>query len=326
MSSARPDAVSRVSASPDRPFNPWLVLSLAGVAQFMVVLDASIMNVALPSIQHGLHFSLADLQWVINMYVLTFGGFLLLGGRAGDLFGRRRLFMVRLGIFRNRSLTAINVTGLITGAAMFAMFYFLSLYLQEVLGYSPLHTGFAYLPMAFAIIVGAATAAPLVTRFGLKPVLIGGLVLAAIGQLLLTRLPLHGVYPTDVLPAMVVVALGLGLTFVPLTIGAVQGVQRSEVGLASGLINTSLQVGGALGLAVLSTIATSRFNDVIKTLHGPKALPRALLDGFQYAFVASVAILVLGVILALVLLPNRPATDVPAEAAASAAWSGSSSE
>ncbi|HEX6510014.1 MAG TPA: MFS transporter [Chloroflexota bacterium] len=472
----------------ERPSRPWLVFAIASVAQFMVVLDASIMNVALPTIQRALHFSSqADLQWVINIYVLTFGGFLLLGGRAGDLFGRRRLFMaglvlfsvaslagglaqssgwliaargvqglggaiispialtivtdtiaegaernraigifgslagaggaagvllggiltsdfgwqwvlfvnvpvgiiaatlslfivpetyapsraryfdlpgavsltaglillvyglvkapengwasvqtigfigaaailiaafivielrspdplVRLSIFRMRSLSVANMAGFLTGAGMFAMFFFISLYLQLVLHYSAIKTGFAYLPLALMIIVAAGVAGALVTRFGFKPILVGGLGLAAIGLGLLTQIRVHGLYQLDVLPASLVIAAGLGFTFVPLTIAAVQGVKPEETGLASGVINTSLQIGGALGLAVLSTISTSRFNDLIKTVRGPDAYSSALVGGFHYAFLAGGIFLAVGAILVFLLLPNRTQEPEP---------------
>jgi len=472
-----------------RSINPWAVFGLAAVAQFMVVLDASIVNVALPSVQRGLHFSLADLSWVVNIYVLMFGGFLLLGGRAGDLFGRRRLFfaglilfslaslfgglaqsptwliiargaqglggaiispislaivtgtfdegpernralgifgsiagaagafgvlmggiltssfgwqwvfyvnvpiglaaaalspmlipadhgsderrgfdlagaitvtaglvllvyglveapnkgwgsastlgfmagaaillaafiaielrsrdpLVRLGIFRIRSLSVTNVSGLLAGAAMFAMFYFISLYLQEVLGYSPLKTGFAYLPLAFGIILSAGGASVLVTRFGFKPILAGGLILAGLGLFWLTQIRVDGTYLQDVLPPSLAIAFGLGLTFVPLTIAAVQGVERSEIGLASGLINTSLQVGGALGLAILSTISTSRFNDLLASHHNPSS---ALVGGFHYAFFAGGIFMLVGAALVLLLLGNTrvEGTSLPAGA------------
>jgi EmrB/QacA subfamily drug resistance transporter len=474
--------MNRSTASPPRAVNPWAIFGLAAVAQFMVVLDASIVNVALPSIQRGLHFTLEDLSWVVNIYVLMFGGFLLLGGRAGDIFGRRRLFigglllfslaslfgglaqsptwliiargaqglggaiispislaivtgtfdegpernralgifgsiagaagafgvlmggvltssfgwqwvffvnvpiglaaaalaplvipadhgtgerrgfdlpgavtvtaglvllvygvvkapdngwtsastllflsgaaallvtfivielrsrdpLVRLGIFRIRSLSVTNMAGLLAGAGMFAMFYFISLYLQEVLGYSALKAGFAYLPMAFGIIVSAGLASVLVTRFGFKPILAGGLILAGLGLFWLTQIRVHGTYVQDVLLPSLTIAFGLGLTFVPLTIAAVQGVKRSEIGLASGLINTSLQVGGALGLAILSTISTSRFNDLLKSGHTPTS---ALVGGFHYAFFAGGVFLIAGGALVLLLLRNAQAQE-----------------
>jgi len=460
--------------------NPWLTFAVASVAQVMVVLDASIMNVALPSIQRGLHFSQADLQWVVNIYVLMFGGFLLLGGRAGDLFGRRRMFtiglvffsaasfagglaqsagwlvvargiqglggaiispvalaivsssfaegaernraigifgslagaggaigvllggvltsdfgwqwvlfvnvpigllaaaaaprfvpadrlpqhrggfdlpgaltitaalislvygvvkapqdgwgsattvgflaaaavlilafvvielrssspLVRLGIFRTRNLTVADVAGMLSGAGMFAMFFFLSLYMQIVLRYTPLQTGIRYLPLALTIMVSAGITSQLVTRFGYKYVMTLGLVLAAGGLFLLTQIRVSGTFQQDVLPAMLIVAFGLGMTFVPLQIASVTGIEPAEIGLASGLVNAFLQIGGAVGLAVLSTISTTEFNSVIHTLHTPVAYPTALVDGFQRAFLAGSILLGAGALLILLLLPQ----------------------
>jgi len=466
----------------DSPQNhrPWATFSLASIAQLMIILDVSIINVALPSIQRGLHFSNADLQWVVNIYVLLFGGFLLLGGRAGDLWGRRRLFMVgmalfttaslfgglaqnggwlvaaraaqglggaiispvafaivtslfpegpqrnkavgiygalagfggalgvllggvltsgfgwqwvlfvnvpigiiaiilspifipesrgvaargsfdllgavsvtaglialvygvvkapdkgwtsgqtigsfalaavlliaflviemrssapllRLGIFRIRSLAVANGLGFLAGLVIFSMFFFLSLYLQIVLGYSALKTGLSYLPLAFMIIFTAGLASVLVTRFGLKSILAFGMLLSTLGMALFTRLPLHGNYGADILPGMLLVAAGLGFVFVPLSIAAVAGVQPAEVGLASGLINASQQIGGAIGLAILSTISNQRFNDLIKGARGPEAYFSALVGGYHNAFDASTIVLAVGIVLTLGLLPG----------------------
>lgn len=460
--------------------NRWATFAVVSVAQFMVILDASIMNVALPSIQRGLHFSQVDLQWVINIYVLMFGGFLLLGGRAGDLFGRRRMFiiglilfslasfagglaqspawlviargvqglgaaiispvalaivsstfpegaernravgifgslagaggavgvllggilttelgwqwvlfvnvpigllaavatprfvaadhpadrrhgfdlwgavtitgslvslvygvvkapqdgwgsattigflslaavllaafvaielrtstpLVRLGIFRTRNLTVADVAGMLGGAGMFAMFFFLSLYMQIVLRYSALQTGIRYLPLAVTIIVSAGLTSQLVTRFGYKYIMMTGMFLAAAGLFLLTQIRVAGTFQQDVLPAMLIVAFGLGMTFVPLQIASVTGVEPREIGLASGLVNAFLQIGGAIGLAVLSTISTSEFNGVIRRVHGPTAYPTALVDGFHHAFLAGGILLAAGAVLVLVLLPQ----------------------
>jgi EmrB/QacA subfamily drug resistance transporter len=461
----------------------WLVFGVAAAARFMVVLDASIVNVALPSIQRGLHFSPQDLQWVINMYALMFGGFLLLGGRAGDLFGRRRLFigglvlfslaslvggfaqspawlvaargaqglggaimapvalsiiidsfpegaernralgifgsliglaaacgvllggiltdslgwrwilyvnvpvgiaaivlsfvlipdsrgiargrgidlpgavtvtaglgllvyalveapakgwlssttlgsiaatvvllgsfvgielrtaapLVRLGIFRQRTLSVSTVAMLLSGAATFSAFFFVSLYLQNVLKYSPMKTGLAYLPMASVIFVAGTYAGSLVTRYGPKLVLLAGLSASATGLLLLAHLPIQGSYPQDVLPATLFFALGMGLTFVPLNIMAVQGVHPSEIGLASGVLYAGLQIGGALGLAVLSTISTTRFDDLIKTARGPLAVDQSLVSGFHYAFATGAGFVIVAAVLTAIMLPRpRP--------------------
>jgi EmrB/QacA subfamily drug resistance transporter len=472
----------------------WRALILLAGVQFMVVLDASIVNVALPTIKNHLHFSQDDLQWVVNAYTLTFGGFLLLGGRAADLLGRRKVFMVgmalfslaslagglspstgfligaravqglgaaivspaalaivtttftegaernkalgiwgavagaggaagvllggilttafgwewiffvnapigalavflaprllresrlperttidvagavtvtlglvvlvyglvntdhhgwgsartivtlaiavgliaafviielrrrdpliRLGIFRNRSVTSSNVVGLLVGASLFSMFFFISLYLQQVLGYSALRSGVSYLPLAFGIIIAAGTASQLVTRIGPKPVLIFGMVLISIGLILFTRVSAHGSFASDVLLPSVVVAFGLGFSFVPLTISAVAGVEGSEAGLASGLINTAQQVGGALGLAILSTIANTRTIHVLAAAHGRPDVKHALTEGFQSAFAVGAGFAIAGAVLALVLVRHVPPSEVAADGVPAAA-------
>ncbi|HVA90124.1 MAG TPA: MFS transporter [Chloroflexota bacterium] len=478
-----------------RADRPWATFSLASVAQLMIILDVSIINVALPSIQRGLHYSREDLQWVVNIYVLLFGGFLLLGGRAGDLWGRRRLFMigmalftgaslfgglaqnggwlvaaraaqglggaiispvafaivtslfpegaqrnkavgiygalagfggalgvllggiltssfgwqwvlfvnvpigivaivlspifipeshgaggresfdllgalsvtaglvalvygvvkapdkgwtsgttigsfilaavllaaflviethsptplVRLGIFRIRSLAVANGLGFLAGLVIFGMFFFLSLYLQIVLGYSPLKTGFSYLPLALMIIFTAGLASVIVTRIGFKLILAFGMLLSTLGLFLFTRIPVSGNYATDILPGMLLVAAGLGFVFVPLSIAAVAGVTPSEVGLASGLINASQQVGGAIGLAILSTISTQRFNTLIKTTRGPEAYFSSLVGGYHYAFGSSTVVLAVGIVLTLGLLPGGGQGSGQSAAAVSAA-------
>src|SRR3954451_25146209 len=455
----------------------WLALILLSAAQFVVVLDASIVNVALPSIQNALGFSSSDLQWVVNAYTLTFGGFLLLGGRAADLFGRRRVFigglilfslaslagglaqsegwliaarsvqglgaaiispaalsivtttfaegaertkamgvwgavagaggaagvllggiltdtagwewvlfvnvpiglaaaaltpmlvaesraperegfdvagaititaglalliytvvgtndhgwasartlagfaiatvlivgfvvrestarrpLIRLGILRARTLATANVVGLMTGGSLFAMFFFISLYLQRVLGYSPLQAGFAYLPLAVTIFLSAGGASALVQRLGVRPVLVTGLVFVAAGLVLFAQVDAGGSFLGDVLAPSVIVAVGLGFSFVSQTLAAVNGVRPEEAGLASGLINTSQQVGGALGLAVLSTLATQRTQDAAASGAHPAS---ALVDGFQLAFTVGAGIAALGALLALVGLGAR---------------------
>jgi EmrB/QacA subfamily drug resistance transporter len=457
----------------------WTALILLCVAQFIVVLDASIVNVALPSIGKGLDFSEENLPWIVNAYVIAFGGFLLLGGRAADLLGRRRVFMVGLAvvgiaslaagfsatqgqliaaraaqglgaaivspsalsivttlfkdgaernkalgawgavagsagaagvllggiltdglgwewvlwvnvpvaaialaftpgligesrsesttrhydaagavaitaglsllaysfldasnsgwgstkivsllaisvaligifivielrskaplipfrIFRIRTLTGANVVGLLLGASLFSMFYFISLYMQQVLGWSAIHAGLAYLPLAVTIIVAAGIGGQLVTRFGFKPVLASGMTFVAAGLLWFTQISVNGGLVSDILGPSLLAAAGLGFGFVTSTIAAVAGVEEREQGLASGLINTSQQIGGALGLAVLSTIATSRTDHVLAT--GQSTLPNALTEGFQSAFLGGAVIATLGVIATLVLIRTR---------------------
>ncbi len=463
-----------------RSYNPWAIFAVASAAQFMVVLDASITNVALPSIQRGLHFSQADLQWVVNIYVLMFGGFLLLGGRAGDLFGRRRMFtiglvffslaslagglaqsagwlvaargiqglgaavispvalaivsstfaegadrnravgifgalaglggavgvllggvltsdfgwqwvlfvnvpigllaaaaaprlvppdhlperrggfdllgattitagllslvygvvkapdkgwgsattlgflgaaallilafivielrssspLVRLGIFKTRNLTVADVAAMIGFAGVFATFYFLSLYLQVILRYPALQAGIRFLPFAVVIIFAAGLASRLVTRFGYKYVMAAGLAVTAAGLVLLTQIRVSGTYGHDILPAMLVIGLGVGMFLVPAQIASVTGVRPGEIGLASGLVNAFQRIGGAIGLAALSTISTTEFNGVIRTANAPAAYPTALVDGFQHAFLAGGILAAAGALLVLLLLPQ----------------------
>ncbi len=473
-----------------RPFNPWLTLVIVCVAQFMVVLDATIVNVALPSIQRGLHFSRADLQWVINGYTLLFGGFLLLGGRAADLIGRRRLFnvgitlfslasavnafaqssdvliagralqglgaalvspaalsiltttftnptertralgvwsgiaaggaavgllmggvltdllswrwvfivnlpvgvgallaalryvpesrgpelrrtfdlagafsvtaglviavyaivkaqqygwgsaqtlgtlavaavllaafffiekrspapLVRLSILRIRTLAAANLSLLFVMSGMMSMFYFASLYVQQVLGYSPLKAGLAFLPVTICIGLGAALAQSLIRRFGARAIAVGGLSLAAVGMALLLRTTVEGDYPGQLLAGLIPLALGMGLTFVPITLLATANVHGDDAGLASGLYNTSQQVGGALGLAVLSTLAASRTSSLLShsAASGQHA---ALLGGFHLAFGVAAGLLALaaGLLMAMLRRHHVATLDLDAQ-------------
>jgi MFS family permease len=195
------------------------------------------------------------------------------------------------------------VVGLLLGASLFSMFYFISLYMQQVLGWSAIHAGLAYLPLAVTIIVAAGLGGQLVTRFGFKPILASGLAFVAVGLLWFSQVSVGGGLVDDILGPSLLAAVGLGFGFVTSTIAAVAGVQEREQGLASGLINTSQQIGGALGLAVLSTIATSRTDHVISTGHS--TLPNALTEGFQSAFLGGAVIATLGVIATLVLIRTR---------------------
>jgi EmrB/QacA subfamily drug resistance transporter len=454
------------------------VLALVALAQFMIVLDATVVNVALPTIKVDLGFSEQNLSWVLNAYTLIFGGFLLLGGRAADRLGRRRLFfagiavfsgaslicglsqsetmlliargaqgfggamvspaalsiiltsfaegparnralavwgaiagvggaiglllggvlvqvatwrwvffvnvpvgaavlaltprivpesraqirsrgydvegavtitlgtialvftlikanswgwgsgktiagflvaallvaafliieqrqkdpLVPLRIFSNRNLAAADVTFLLTAAALFGMFYFCTLYLQQVLGFSALKTGVAYMPFSVLLIASSATASRQVDRFTPKPVLVTGLLIVTVGFVLLTRVSGHGDYASHVLPAMLVLAVGLGLTFVPITIAATNGVAAAESGLASGLLNTTQQVGGSLGLAILSAVSTSR---ITSALHSRSSLPLALTHGFKGGFVVAAVLCGMAFVVAFVFLPRR---------------------
>ena len=342
-----------------------LTLALLAAVAFLDFVDASIVNIALPSIRRDLGFSEQGLQWVPSGYLLTYGGFMLLGGRAADLLGRRRVlvagtlligassliggergrarladFDVRgtilatggmlllvfalvkapgqgwsstrtiaelagalallaafvineqrnrnpllpLSIFRVRGLAAADATQLVAFAGFLAMFFFLTLYMQNVLGYSPIQTGAAYLPLTFGVGIAAGVSSQLLARTGTRPVIVAGLLIAAGGVYWLSRIPVHGSYLTDLLPGMMVMSIGLGAVFVAVTTAANAGVSPDKAGLAAALLNASQQVGGALGLAIFSAIATSRTTHLLAS-HTPQA--DALTSGFQRALLAS---------------------------------------
>ncbi len=208
----------------------------------------------------------------------------------------------RSGSSRSGSLAASDAAMLLLAAGLFGMFFFCTLYLQQVLGYSALETGLLYLPFSVMLIGGSAAASGLVDRFTPKPVLVTGLLGSTAGFLLLTRVTGDADYASHVLPAILVLGAGLGLSFVPITIAATNGVPASESGLASGLLNVTQQVGGALGLAILSSASTSR---VTSALDGGSALPAALTHGFKGAFIVGAVLCALALVVALALLPPR---------------------
>ncbi len=465
----------------DAPYpRRWTALILLAAAQFVVVLDASIVNVALPSIKAALHFSQLNLFWVVNAYTLTFGGFLLLGGRAADLLGRRRVFMfgmalfavaslaggfatsegwllaaraaqglgaaiispaalsivanlfkegsernkalgiwgavagaggavgvllggmlttwlswrwvlfvnvpvavvaislspgllpesradqrrhidvlgavsvtaglvvlvygmvktdvygwgsartigtlalaaallvafviielaqrdplIRLGIYRNRNVATANIIGFLNGVCLTSMFFFTSLYLQQVLGYSALTTGVCWVPLCIVIIVTAGSVGQLVTRIGVKPVTVSGLISMCLGLYLFGHVDAHGSFGSDVLLPSLLAAFGVGCVFVTVTIIAVSGVAMKETGLASGLLTTAQQVGAALGVAILSTIAnatTTSALDAARSLHARPDVSAALAAGFRDAFMVGAGFAAAGVIVALVMI------------------------
>jgi len=197
------------------------------------------------------------------------------------------------------------------------MFFFLSLYMQQVLGYSALKAGFAYLLVAVVIIIAAGASQALVTRFGVKSILTIGMVLLTLGLLWFTQIDVDGTYLVDLVPGFILAGTGLGFAFVPVSIAALQGVKAHEAGVASGLINTSQQIGGALGIAILATIATSHTEGLLADAGGNEAaLPGALTEGFQYAFAVGALMAVIGLIATLVLLDGK---GRPQEAPAAAA-------
>jgi MFS family permease len=211
-------------------------------------------------------------------------------------------------IFRLRTLRGADIVGLLLGMSLFSMFFFISLYLQEVLHYSPIKTGIAYLPLAVGIIISAGLASQVVTRIGFRPTLIAGLLLVASGLLWFSRVPAQGgSFVADVLGPSLLAASGFGFAFVSVTIAAVTGTKPHEAGLASGLINTAQQIGGALGLAILASLANIRTQSLIHS--GVHNASVALTKGFDQAFLVGASFAVAGAILAFVLIPSRGHSD-----------------
>ena len=215
---------------------------------------------------------------------------------------RSKAPLVPFRIFRLRTLTGANVVGILLGASLFSMFFFITLYMQQVLGYSPIKAGLSYLPLAVTIILAAGIGGQLVTRFGFKPILATGMLFVAAGLVWFSQVSVGGGFVTDVLGPSLLAAVGLGFGFVTSTIAAVSGVEEREQGLASGLINTSQQIGGALGLAVLSTISISTTDDLLGT---GTPVPNALTEGFQDAFLGGAVIAALGFVATLILIRSR---------------------
>jgi MFS family permease len=216
--------------------------------------------------------------------------------------------LMPFSIFRLRTLVGANVAGLILGTAMFGMFLMLTLYMQQVLGYSPMKTGVAYLAVAGTAIVWSGLAAQLVNRVGVKPVLVVGMTALTAGLVYFTQVSVGGSYVTDLLPGFLLISVGLGFSFVPISIAALAGVQPAEAGLASGLINTSQQIGGALGIAALSSIATATTSSELSSGTAPAF---ALTNGFQEAFVAGAIVGVVGILVALFVVRGRDLEEVP---------------
>jgi EmrB/QacA subfamily drug resistance transporter len=460
----------------------WLALAVIVAAQFMVVLDVAIVNVALPSIRTDLHFSQESLQWVITAYSIFFGGVLLLGGRLADLLGRRRLFIAGLAvftvfslldglawsegsliafrslqglgaallspaalsiltttfregrernlalgiwgaasgsggaagvllggaltsalswswiffinvpvgalviavspwllresraelqhrhfdvagaatitgglmllvyamtratqhgwataetigllaasvvlvsaffvvelrskapllplrIFRLRTLSGSNLSGLLMGGAIFSQFFLLTLYMQQVLHYSAIKTGVAYIGLTLTIVLFSAVAQALVTRIGVRAVLPLGFVLSTVALVLFARLPVDGHYWTDLFPAFMISGLGLALAFVPMSIGALTGVGQADAGVASGLINTNQQIGGAIGVAAVTTIATTYTSHFVSSHVGSTAFGgAALTHGFGVAFYVLAGIAAAGAVVSALMVESR---------------------
>jgi EmrB/QacA subfamily drug resistance transporter len=207
--------------------------------------------------------------------------------------------LMRFGILRTKTVLGANVAGFILGTALFSMFLMLTLYMQQVLGYSAMKTGVAYLAVAGTSIIWANVAAALVNKVGVRPLIAGGMAILTLGLVLFTQVSVDGSYAANLLPGFLIIALGMALCFVPISIAALAGVSQAEAGIASGLINTSQQIGGAVGIALLSTIAISRTEDEVAA---GTAVPQALTSGFQLAFWVGAGIALVGVVAALGLI------------------------
>ncbi len=224
--------------------------------------------------------------------------------------------LVPFQIFRLRTLWGANLIAVLIGASMFSMFFFLTLYLQDVLGKSAIQTGLCFLPIAVVIVLASGTAVQLVGRVGFKTPLIVGLLLASGGLLWLSRVPVHRSLISDVLGPEILVGLGLGFAFVPVTIAALAGTRPQEAGLASGLINVTQWIGGALGLAVLSTIANSHTQQL---LHTGVHTVTALTQGYDRAFLVGAGVALVGALLAVVLISSRDSREHARSASAAEA-------
>jgi predicted MFS family arabinose efflux permease len=215
--------------------------------------------------------------------------------------------LLPLRIFRLRTLSGSNLSGLMLGGSVFAEFFLLTLYMQEVLHYSALTTGVAYISLTLTIVLFSGVAQALVNRVGVARVLPVGLALSSIALVLFAQLPVHGHYFANLFPAFLISGIGLALAFVPMSIGALTGVRPADAGVASGLLNTSQQVGGAIGVAIATTVATTFTTQFVNAHAGSSALGgAALTHGFQAAFYVLAAIAAVGAVSAIALLERRP--------------------
>jgi hypothetical protein len=239
---------------------------------------------------------------IFTAAAVLLAGFVLRETRAKDP-------LMSFSIFRIKTVAGANIAGFILGTALFSMFLMLTLYMQQVLGYSAMKTGVAYIAVAGTSIVWAMVAQTLVTRVGVKPVLVTGMGLLTVGLLYFTQVSVEGSYLGDLLPGFLIVAVGMAFSFVSISIAALAGVPAKDAGLASGLINTSQQIGGALGIAVLSSVAIAQTNDATSA---GDAVPQALTSGFQAAFWVGAGIAAAGVLASLVLIRKEELAAVPA--------------
>jgi EmrB/QacA subfamily drug resistance transporter len=248
------------------------------------------------SATHGWGSTASVVSFIVSALLLT--AFVVIESRSAEP-------LVRLSIFRVRSLTTANLSMFLAFSGMFAMFFFNTLYIQKVLGFGPLKAGVAFLPFTAGIMLSAGLASNFAPRIGVRPIAVTGMVLTILGLLLFSRMPVDGSYAADVLPGMILSSLGMGAIFMPLTLVATTGLDNEDQGLASGLFNTSQQVGGALGLAILSTIAASHTSD--------PSSAASLVHGFHYAFAGAAVLVGLSLVVFVALLRKRHVARIEAE-------------
>jgi MFS family permease len=218
--------------------------------------------------------------------------------------------LLPLRIFRLRTLSASNLSGLLMGGAIFSQFFLLTLYMQEVLHYSAIKTGVAYVGLTLSIIGFSAAAQALVTRLGVRRILPLGLALSTAALVLFAQLPVHGHYWANLFPGFIISGIGLALAFVPMSIGALTGVRQADAGVASGLINTNQQIGGAIGVAAVTTIATTFTTHYVNSHAGTTAFSgAALTHGFQIAFYVLAGVAAAGAVIAALMLEPHPKTS-----------------
>jgi predicted MFS family arabinose efflux permease len=240
-----------------------------------------------------------QIGWTSAEVILSFVGWALLSIAFIVIELRSRSPLVPLSIFRRRTLTGSNVISLILGMTVFGMFFLLSLYMQEVLHFSAIKTGVGYLAVALTAVVASGAAQALVTRVGVKPILASGMLLLAAGLAYLTQISVDGSYFGDLFVGFLLIGVGLGFSFVPVSIAALAGATSGEAGLQSGLFNTNQQIGGAIGLAILATVATTRTDNLVAD---GVAKAEALTEGFSLAFWVGVGFALLGLVTTLVVL------------------------
>jgi predicted MFS family arabinose efflux permease len=250
-----------------------------------------------------------DIGWTNPETILCFVGWAVLSIATLVIEARSSSPLVPLTFFRRRTVTGANVIGLLLGTAVFGMFFLLSLYMQRVIGFSALETGFGYLAVALTAVAASGVAQALVTKIGVKPGLVIGMLTLALGLFYFTQISVDGSYVNDLLPGFILIGVGLGFSFVPVSIAALAGIPPHEAGLASGLINTNQQIGGAIGLAILTTVATTRTDD---ELAAGASQPAALVSGFQLAFWVGAAFAVVGLLTTLVVLKRDDLRTEPA--------------